>query len=146
MRMESRSGMVLAGENRRTRKKPVLVPFCRPQIRHGLAGARNRSSGFTGNLLPESWHGFKGEAAWKEATWKTCNGGIILKRILGKQVARNGSASSGSEICPVAMFWEWQCRAFWSYCRRICYFYYPIRHTWKVKGRTRRMEETIHLY
>jgi hypothetical protein len=36
MSMESHGGMLLTGENRRTRRKSVPVPLCPPQNQHGL--------------------------------------------------------------------------------------------------------------
>jgi hypothetical protein len=39
MRMEDHGGMTLTAENRRTRRKPVPVPVCPPQIPRGLTRA-----------------------------------------------------------------------------------------------------------
>jgi hypothetical protein len=43
--------MKLTGENRSTRRKPVPVPLCPPQIPHGLAGDRTRPSEVGGMKL-----------------------------------------------------------------------------------------------
>jgi hypothetical protein len=46
--------MKLTGENRSTREKPVPVPVCPPQIRHGLTRDRTRVSVVRGRRIAAS--------------------------------------------------------------------------------------------
>jgi hypothetical protein len=51
MSLESEGGIILTGENRRTRRKPVSVPLCPSQILHGLTRARTQASAVRGPRL-----------------------------------------------------------------------------------------------
>jgi hypothetical protein len=51
MSMESHGVIILRGENRRTRRKPVPVPLCSLQIPHGLTWTRARASAVRGRRL-----------------------------------------------------------------------------------------------
>jgi hypothetical protein len=51
MYMESHGGMTLTGKSRRTRKNPIPVSWCQPQIAHGLTRARTRASAVRGRRL-----------------------------------------------------------------------------------------------
>jgi hypothetical protein len=49
--MESQGGVIVTGESRRTRRKPVPVPQCPPQIPHGPTQARILASAVRGRQL-----------------------------------------------------------------------------------------------
>jgi hypothetical protein len=51
--MKNRGGMILTGENRKTRIKPVPVALCQPQIPHGLNWSWTRVSASRGRRLPD---------------------------------------------------------------------------------------------
>jgi hypothetical protein len=51
MSLERDDGMILTGENRRTRRKTCPVPLCPPQIPHGLTRERTRASAVRGRRL-----------------------------------------------------------------------------------------------
>jgi hypothetical protein len=51
MSMEGYGGMILTGENLRTRIKPVPVLLCPPQIPHRLTGVLTQASAVRGQRL-----------------------------------------------------------------------------------------------
>jgi hypothetical protein len=51
MGMEGDGGMILTGDNRITRRKPVPVQICPPHIPHGLTHGRSRASAVKGRRL-----------------------------------------------------------------------------------------------
>jgi hypothetical protein len=52
MNIERRGGMILTGENRRTRRKSVTVPFSPLHIPRGLTRARTQASTVRQRVTP----------------------------------------------------------------------------------------------
>jgi hypothetical protein len=56
-------GMRTGRENRSTRRRPALMPFCQPQIPRDLTGVEPEPMRWeSGDLPPELWHDFVGLA------------------------------------------------------------------------------------